>query len=85
MIAWKLRTKYYNVKWTVLWFIINALGLEEWADRQWYKRNEPGGRRLLCLRTKIFLRLVWRTDSQYGFFDVDLAWEVAGILVGCQP
>lgn len=38
MILWKLRTKYYNLKWTALWFVIETLGLEEWADRRWYKR-----------------------------------------------
>ena len=35
-------------------------------------------------RILIFLDLVWRTDGQYGFIDVDLAWTLSGILVDFQ-
>lgn len=35
---WKIRTKYLNLKWDILWPIIEALGLEEWADRRWHQK-----------------------------------------------
>jgi hypothetical protein len=34
----KLRSWYLGLKWTVLWAVIYALDLEEWADERWYRR-----------------------------------------------
>jgi hypothetical protein len=37
---WKTRLLWLNLKWWVYWRVIEALGLEEWADQRWYQRYE---------------------------------------------
>jgi hypothetical protein len=34
----ELRSWYLGLKWSILWAVIYALDLEEWADERWYRR-----------------------------------------------